>query len=152
MLHIYIYIYIYDISSIRVKDLTFILLTWRKWLAPNNASRQQMAFNSGFKGLMLVYRHHFFTFIFFLLVVVVVVVVVVLLLLLLCLILYSWLRPLKIRIIDHRKMWTCCRNSSIRHLNAARNYMAIIYTFHENVGAFALVQPSSKKQTVNLNP
>ena len=24
---------------------------WRKWLAPNNASRQQMEFNSGFKGL-----------------------------------------------------------------------------------------------------
>jgi len=24
---------------------------WRKWLAPNNASRQQMGFNSWFKGL-----------------------------------------------------------------------------------------------------
>jgi len=47
------YIYIYDISSLRVNDLTFILLTWRKWLAPNNASRQQMGFNSGFKGLHL---------------------------------------------------------------------------------------------------
>jgi len=44
--------YIYDISCLRVNDLTFILLTWRKWLAPNNASRQQMGFNSGFKGLM----------------------------------------------------------------------------------------------------
>jgi hypothetical protein len=44
--------YIYDISSLRVNDLTFILLTWRKWLAPNNASRQQMGFNSGFKGLI----------------------------------------------------------------------------------------------------
>ena len=44
--------YIYDISTLRVKDLTFFLLTWRKWLAPNNASRQQMGFNSGFKGLM----------------------------------------------------------------------------------------------------
>ena len=43
--------YIYDISSLRVNDLTFILLTWRKWLAPNNASRQQMRFNSGFKVL-----------------------------------------------------------------------------------------------------
>ena len=42
----------YDISSLRVKDLTFILLTWRKWLAPNNANRQQIRFNSGFKGLM----------------------------------------------------------------------------------------------------
>jgi len=29
-----------------------MLLTWRKWLAPNNASRQQMGFNSGFKGLI----------------------------------------------------------------------------------------------------
>jgi len=45
--------YIYDISSLRVNDLTFILLTWRKWLAPINVSRQQMGFNSGFKGLML---------------------------------------------------------------------------------------------------
>ena len=56
MLHIYIYIYIYiyDISTLRVNDLTFILLTWRKWLAPNNASRQKMGFNSGFKGLILV--------------------------------------------------------------------------------------------------
>jgi hypothetical protein len=43
--------FIYDISSLRVNDLTFILLTWRKWLAPNNASTQQMGFNSGFKGL-----------------------------------------------------------------------------------------------------
>jgi len=45
--------YIYDISSLRVNDLTFILLTWRKWLAPNNASRQQMGFNSAFKGLIM---------------------------------------------------------------------------------------------------
>ena len=29
--HIYIYIYIYDIRSLRVNDLTFILLRWRKW-------------------------------------------------------------------------------------------------------------------------
>jgi len=27
----YIYIYIYDISSLRINDLTYILLTWRKW-------------------------------------------------------------------------------------------------------------------------
>ena len=27
----YIYIYIYDISSLKVNDLTLILLTWRKW-------------------------------------------------------------------------------------------------------------------------
>jgi len=47
-----IYIYIYNISSLRVNDLTLILLTWRKWWA-NNASKYQMGFNSGFKGLNL---------------------------------------------------------------------------------------------------
>jgi len=26
-----LHIYIYDISSLRVNDLTLILLTWRKW-------------------------------------------------------------------------------------------------------------------------
>jgi len=31
--------------------LTLILLTWRKWWTPNNASKQQMGFNSAFKGL-----------------------------------------------------------------------------------------------------
>ena len=31
--------YIYDIRRLRVNDLTFILLTWRKWWAPNNASK-----------------------------------------------------------------------------------------------------------------
>jgi len=31
--------------------LTLILLTWRIWWAPNNASRWQMGFNSAFKGL-----------------------------------------------------------------------------------------------------
>jgi len=30
-IYIYIYIYIYDISSLKVDDLTLILLTWRKW-------------------------------------------------------------------------------------------------------------------------
>ena len=44
------HIYIYAISSLRFNNLTFILLTWKKLLAPNNASRQQMGFNSGFKG------------------------------------------------------------------------------------------------------
>jgi hypothetical protein len=34
-----------------VNTLTLILLTWRKWWAPNNASKQQMGFNSEFKGL-----------------------------------------------------------------------------------------------------
>jgi len=43
--------YIYDISSLKVNNLTVILLTWRKWWAPNNASKWQMGFNSGFKGL-----------------------------------------------------------------------------------------------------
>jgi hypothetical protein len=31
--------------------LTLILLTWRIWWAPNNASRWHMGFNSAFKGL-----------------------------------------------------------------------------------------------------
>jgi hypothetical protein len=32
-------------------NLTPILLTWRIWLTPNNASRWQMGFNSVFEGL-----------------------------------------------------------------------------------------------------
>jgi len=47
--------YTYDISSLKVNNLTLILLTWRKWWAPNNASKWQMGINSGFKGLMLEY-------------------------------------------------------------------------------------------------
>jgi len=43
--------YIYDISSLKVNNLTLILLTWRKWWAHKNASKQQMGYNSGFKGL-----------------------------------------------------------------------------------------------------
>ena len=31
--------YIYDISSLKFNDLTPILLTWRKWWSPNNASK-----------------------------------------------------------------------------------------------------------------
>jgi len=34
-----------------INDVTLILLTWRKWWAPNNVSKQQMGFNSAFKGL-----------------------------------------------------------------------------------------------------
>ena len=34
------------------KCLTLILLTWRIWRVPNNASKWQMGFNSAFKGLM----------------------------------------------------------------------------------------------------
>jgi hypothetical protein len=41
---------IYDIRSLRVSDLTLILLTWRKFGA-NNVSKWQMGFNSTFKGL-----------------------------------------------------------------------------------------------------
>ena len=33
-------------------NLTLILLTWRRWWTPNNASKQQMGFNSAFKELM----------------------------------------------------------------------------------------------------
>jgi len=33
--------------------LTLILLTWRIWWAPNNASRLQMGFNLAFRGLKL---------------------------------------------------------------------------------------------------
>ena len=44
----------YDISRLKVNNLTLILLTWRKWCAPNNASKYQVGFNSGFKGLNLV--------------------------------------------------------------------------------------------------
>ena len=43
-----------EISSLRVNDLTLILLTWRKWWTPNNASKWQMGFNSAFKGLTLI--------------------------------------------------------------------------------------------------
>ena len=34
-----------------VNDLTLMLLTWRKWWTPNNASKWKMGFNSAFKGL-----------------------------------------------------------------------------------------------------
>ena len=53
-----LHIYIYDISSLRVNNLTLILLTWRKCLAPNNASKQQMGFNSAFK--VLIHKLHMF--------------------------------------------------------------------------------------------
>ena len=39
------------------KPLALILLTWRIWWAPNNASRWQMGFNSAFKGL--IYKDRF---------------------------------------------------------------------------------------------
>ena len=39
------------ISVKTLKTLTLILLTWRIWWAPNNASKWQMGLNSAFKGL-----------------------------------------------------------------------------------------------------
>jgi hypothetical protein len=39
------------IQSLFQHFLTLILLTWRIWWAPNNASRWQIGFNSPFKGL-----------------------------------------------------------------------------------------------------
>ena len=38
-------------------QLTLILLTWRIWWAPNNASKWQVGFNSAFKGLILKCDH-----------------------------------------------------------------------------------------------
>jgi hypothetical protein len=38
----------------RQRDLTHILLMWKIWRAPNNASKWQMGFNTVFKGLMRV--------------------------------------------------------------------------------------------------
>jgi len=37
--------------------LTLILLTWRKWWTPNNASKWQMGFNSAFKGLIILHSY-----------------------------------------------------------------------------------------------
>jgi hypothetical protein len=48
-----------NISFGRVCRLTLILLTWRIWWAPINASRWQMGFNSTFKGLMPPNRYRF---------------------------------------------------------------------------------------------
>jgi hypothetical protein len=38
-------------TTVLFSSLTLILLTWRIWWAPKNASRWQMEFNSAFKGL-----------------------------------------------------------------------------------------------------
>jgi len=38
-----------------INILTLILLTWRIWWAPNNASKWQMGFNLAFKGLKQLY-------------------------------------------------------------------------------------------------
>jgi hypothetical protein len=50
----------YILNLFRRVVLTLILLTWRIWWAPNNASRRQMRFNSAFKGL--IFWHRSFTF------------------------------------------------------------------------------------------
>jgi len=39
------------VFTVKADTLTLILLTWRIWWAPNNASKWQMGFNSAFKGL-----------------------------------------------------------------------------------------------------
>ena len=39
--------------------LTLILLTWRIWWAPNNASKWQMGFNSAFKWLIIIIFYFF---------------------------------------------------------------------------------------------
>jgi hypothetical protein len=44
-------------SSAWLMLLTLILLTWRIWWAPNNASKWQMGFNSTFKVLMYELKH-----------------------------------------------------------------------------------------------
>jgi uncharacterized membrane protein len=40
-------------TGAKIKIITLILLTWKIWLAPNNAGKWQMGFNSAFKVLML---------------------------------------------------------------------------------------------------
>ena len=39
------------------KSLTLILLTWRIWWAPNNATKWKMGFNLAFKGLKPIQMH-----------------------------------------------------------------------------------------------
>jgi len=38
-------------TGFKITALILILLTWRIWRAPNNASKWQIGFNSAFKGL-----------------------------------------------------------------------------------------------------
>jgi hypothetical protein len=52
------YSIIFDKQTGDVYPLTLILLTWRIWWAPNNASRWRMEFNSAFKGLKLLLCSH----------------------------------------------------------------------------------------------
>ena len=46
-----IFILIVMVNYLKSRGLTLILLTWRIWWAPNNASKWHMGFNSAFKGL-----------------------------------------------------------------------------------------------------
>jgi len=39
------------VTDLALSILTLILLTWKLWWAPNNASKWQVVFNSAFKGL-----------------------------------------------------------------------------------------------------
>jgi len=41
------------IMALVTQRLTLILLTWKIWCAPNNASRWQIGFNSAFKELKM---------------------------------------------------------------------------------------------------
>jgi hypothetical protein len=49
-----------DLHSIHMSNLglTLVLLTWRIWWAPNNASKWQMGFNSASKRLYMAHRYY----------------------------------------------------------------------------------------------
>jgi len=42
--------YLYDISCLRVNDLTFILLTWKKWSTPKKAADSRWDLIQGLNG------------------------------------------------------------------------------------------------------
>jgi hypothetical protein len=48
-----------NFSSWRSETLILILLTWRIWWAPNNASKWQMGFSSAFRGLKSIIKFGF---------------------------------------------------------------------------------------------
>ena len=48
---------IFKCFNVNFSLLTLILLTWRIWWAPNNASKWQIGFNSAFQGLKTIYVH-----------------------------------------------------------------------------------------------
>jgi hypothetical protein len=57
--HIYVHFLWAGILPLQGFPLTLILLTWRIWWAPNNASKWQIGLNSAFKGLNGVFQFHF---------------------------------------------------------------------------------------------